>query len=242
MKIPTIQGIIKRRILANYRADPEIIQRILPAGFRPKLHKGKAVAGICLIRLEHMRPRFTPEIIGLSSENAAHRIAVLWEDESGETKEGVYIPRRDTDSFLNNLAGGTIFPGETNPASFKVTENEGGIDLAMNSDDKTVSVKLTVGISKKFPEASIFSSLEDASKFFENGALGYSVTRGGKELDGVALQIKNWSVEALDVTRIESSFYDDEKIFPPGSIEFDHALIMRDVAHEWYSAASFPLK
>jgi len=81
MRLPVIQGTIRRRILANFRVHPEVIQRELPSRFRPKLQNGFAVAGICLIRLEHVRPRLTPEIVGLSSENAAHRVAVLWEED-----------------------------------------------------------------------------------------------------------------------------------------------------------------
>ena len=111
MKLPTIQGVIRRRILANFRVEPAVMQRQLPPRFRPKLHKGFAVAGICLIRLEHIRPQRMPEIIGLSSENAAHRVAVLW-DEDNESREGVYISRRDTDSQINHLLGGRVFPGE----------------------------------------------------------------------------------------------------------------------------------
>jgi Uncharacterized conserved protein (COG2071) len=242
MKIPTLQGIIKRRILVNYRAEPEAIQKILPSQFRPKLHKGNAIAGICLIRLEHIRPKFAPEFIGISSENAAHRIAVLWEDENGETKEGVFIPRRDTDSFINHFVGGTLFPGEHNAADFSVTESENAIDFAMKSKDEKVKVNFKGHVSENFPENSVFDSLADASAFFEKGSLGYSVTKGGKELDGITLQIENWKVAALELDSVESNFYENEEIFPKGSIVFDHALLMRNIAHEWHSAPGFELK
>ena len=59
------------------------------------------MAGICLIRLEQMRPAGLPSFCGLSSENAAHRIAVEWQEPAGAWREGVYIPRRDTGSRLN---------------------------------------------------------------------------------------------------------------------------------------------
>ena len=242
MKIPTIQGIIKRRILVNYRAEPSVIQKVLPKGFRPKLHKDKAVAGICLIRLEHIRPKFLPELVGITSENAAHRIAVLWENESGETQEGVYIPRRDTDSFINSAFGGKLFPGEHHKANFEIAENENKINFSMKSDDEITSVKLAGTVSENFPEDSIFSSLEEASKFFEKGSLGYSATKDGTNLDGINLEIKDWKVKALDLDFVESSFYDDETVFPNGSIEFDHALLMQNVAHEWHSAPGFELK
>src|SRR6185295_11536296 len=116
MKLPTIQGTIRRRILANFRVDPEVMQKQLPARFRPKLQNGFAVAGICMIGLEHIRPRLTPEAVGISSENAAHRVAVLW-DEDGSVREGVFISRRDTNSQLNVLFGGRVFPGEQHIAS-----------------------------------------------------------------------------------------------------------------------------
>ncbi|HEX8734580.1 MAG TPA: DUF2071 domain-containing protein [Pyrinomonadaceae bacterium] len=241
MKIPTLQGNIKRRILVNYRAEPGVIQKVLPKGFRPKLHEGKAIAGICLIRLEHIRPKFAPAFVGLSSENAAHRIAVLWEDASGETREGVYIPRRDTDSFINSAIGGKLFPGEHHKANFEVSESENSINFSMKSADETASVKLSGTISRHLPENSVFASLGEASAFFEKGSLGYSATKGGANLDGLNLEIKNWRARALDLDYVESSFYDDETIFPPGSIKFDHALLMRNVAHRWHSAPQFAL-
>ena len=128
MRLPVIQGTIRRRILANFRVDPETMQREIPTRFRPKLQNGFAVAGICLIRLEHIRPRSMPEIIGLNSENAAHRVAVTW-DEEGVAREGVFISRRDTGSKISHLLGGRIFPGEHHPASFSVTESESEMSI-----------------------------------------------------------------------------------------------------------------
>lgn len=241
MRIPTIQGIIKRRILVNYRADASIVQKILPSRFRPKLHNGNAVAGICLIRLEHIRPRFAPEFVGISSENAAHRIAVLWEDERCKTCEGVFVPRRDTDSFINTALGGKLFPGEHNKAVFEVEENGNRINFAMKSEDDKVSIKLSGEIAESLPTDSIFSSLPGASNFFEPGSLGYSVTKNPKLLDGLTLQIKDWKVSAFHVHSVYSSFYTDEAIFPKGSIEFDHALLMRNIAHEWHNVSSLEL-
>jgi uncharacterized protein DUF2071 len=115
MKLPSIRGVIRRRILVNFRVQPEVIQAQIPSRFRPKLHAGSAIAGICLIRLEAIRPRFVPSVLGVRNENAAHRIAVLWDDDTGVKREGVFIPGRDTGSVLNELAGGRVFPVRTSP-------------------------------------------------------------------------------------------------------------------------------
>ena len=235
MKLPVIQGVIRRRILANFRVDPKVMQQQLPARFRPKLQRDYAVAGICLIRLEHIRPRFVPESIGLNSENAAHRVAVLW-DEAGVTREGVFISRRDTDSQLNHFFGGRIFPGEHHQSSFNVAESESEISISLESMDSTVAVHIEGTPTKALPRTSIFSSLAEASAFFEAGSIGYSVTHDPGRLDGLNLKAEKWQVEPLEVRKVESSYFSDKTKFPPGSIEFDHALLMKNVAHEWHSA------
>ena len=78
MRIPVIRGTIDRRILINYRVDPAVLTKMLPRPFRPKLVNGMGMAGVCLIRLKQVRPRLLPGFLGISSENAAHRIAVEW--------------------------------------------------------------------------------------------------------------------------------------------------------------------
>jgi uncharacterized protein YqjF (DUF2071 family) len=66
MRLPVIQGVIRRRILVNFRVDPGVMQTQLPSRFRPKIHEGQSIAGICLIRLDSVRPRFFPQALGLS--------------------------------------------------------------------------------------------------------------------------------------------------------------------------------
>jgi hypothetical protein len=236
MRLPTIQGIIRRRILVNYRVRPDVMRSLLPAPFRPKLHKGFAIAGICLIRLEQIRPKFMPLPFGITSENAAHRVAVLWEDAHGTTREGVYIPRRDTGSWLNHLAGGRLFPGEHNRARFHVKGDDKAVDFSMHSADRTVEVRFTGKITRELPASSCFSSVAEASAFFEGGSIGYSATRDGKRLDGVVLETKKWCVEPLELDSVHSSFFASAK-FPKGAAEFDSALIMQNIPHEWHSAA-----
>jgi hypothetical protein len=236
MRIPTIKGIIKRRLLVNFRAQPEVVQRILPQPFRPKLHNGHSLVGICLIRLEQIRPAGLPALVGVSSENAAHRIAVEWTDEAGIQREGVFIPRRDTGSFLNRVAGGRVFPGEHHPAKFSVADTGGRIDFSMESLDGSVSVKVIGQEADSLPSSSCFQSLADASAFFEGGSLGYSVTQEGVRLDGLLLRTIDWRIRALAVSDVFSSFFADRERFSSGSVQFDHALIMRDVLHEWHKA------
>jgi hypothetical protein len=228
MQIPVLRGIIDRRILVNYRVDPEVLAKFLPQPFRPKLINGVGIAGICLIRLGRIRPRFVPPILGLSSENAAHRIAVEW-----DRGEGVYVPRRDTSSRLNAFAGGRLFPGVQHHARFRVREGDGRYRIALDGDDHQTHLIVEGHVASELPETSVFKSLGAASAFFERGSLGYSSTARPGEFDGMELRCSGWRVEPVEVERVESSFFADRSRFPAGSIAFDCALLMRRIEHEW---------
>jgi len=232
MRLPVIRGVIDRRILVNYRVDPDVMARIVPSPFRPQIFEGFAIAGICLIRLKHIRPRWLPGFLGIGSENAAHRIAVEWDD-VGTKRTGVYIPRRDSSSIWNTLAGGRLFPGIHHHSRFAVTETSGTFSIEISNTDGT-HIAVEAETNSGLPGGSIFGSLEDASEFFARGSTGYSCTRRPGIYDGLALCTSEWKVTPLDVRRVESSFFSDSAIFPNGSVVFDCALLMRNIAHEWH--------
>ena len=236
MRIPTIIGTIDRRILINYQADKVVIEKWLPTTFRPKLVKGKAIVGICLIRLKNIRPKGFPSSIGISSENGAHRIAVEW-TENGEVKEGVYVPRRDTSSRLNSLAGGRVFPGVHHLADFKVKEGNGQYNVDFQSDDGTF-LSITAQETNDWSKVSVFDDKNCASDFFKNGSVGYSPDKVGETFDGLELKTKNWEVSPLAVSKVTSSFFEDKNVFPDGTVTFDNALLMRNIDHEWNSKKS----
>jgi hypothetical protein len=233
MRIPVVRGVIDRRILVNYHVDPRVVAPLLPAPFRPKVTHGVGMVGICLIRLRNVRPTFLPPWLGISSENAAHRTAVEWDD-NGATREGVYVRRRDTNSRLNSLAGGRLFPGIHHHARFTVGETSDRYSVALRSDDGVTTMSVRGRRTGQLPASSVFRSLDEASAFFQAGSLGYSATPDPARFQGLELRCRNWQVEPLAVEEVRSSFFEDESLFPKGSIEFDCALLMRGIEHEWH--------
>jgi len=268
-RLPTVRGIIERRMLVNFRCAPDVLAQMLPPPFRPKLVHGWGMAGICLIRLSGIRPAFQSALArvfrtgheaaeagrcslasrppphvagygtyeksgagGLRSENAAHRIAVEW-DEDGVTRDGVFIPRRDTNSFLNRFAGGRLFPGMHHAASFRVWETGARLKLEMRSADGAAFVRVLARVTETLPDDSVFNSLDEATSYFQAGAVGWSPRREHGKFDGLELSCNKWRMEPLIVERVESSFFQNHEKFPPGSVEFDCALLMRGISHEW---------
>ena len=224
-----ICGTIDRRILVNYRIDPGVLAAKLPDPFRPQTMSGYGIGGICLIRLRNLRPRGMPSYVGVSSENAAHRIAVEW-DENGERRMGVYVPRRDTNSRLNTVLGGSLFPGIFNPASFEVQESDDRFEVSMASKDDDTRTQVTGVRTDSLPDDSVFESVQSASAFFERGSVGYSPIEQIGEYDAMDLRIPDWEVTPFSVESLESSYFED---FPAETAVFDNALLMEDTYHEW---------
>jgi hypothetical protein len=232
MRAPQLVSVVERRLLVNYRTDPDVTARLLPAPLRPQLVNGYAVSGICLIRLGRLRPRYVPAVFGLRSENAAHRIAVEWDTAAG-TRRGVYIPRRDSGAVVNAVIGGRLFPGEQHRARFDVLETASDLRVAFAGADQATRVDVHVRTTPGWPPSELFTDISAASEFFRRGGDGFSATGDGRRLDGLQLQTDAWRVEPVEIVTARSSFFDDRSRFPDGTATIDCALLMRGVPVRW---------
>lgn len=234
LRLPVIEGHIDRRILLNYRIDPEYVRRILPSPFQARLHRDQAVGGICMIRFRALRPKHWPVACGISSENAAHRVAARW-THRGEQHSGVFIPRRDTASAFNHWAGGRVFPGIFQRSSFDVAEDSERYRVAISRPGHDPHVLFEGTAAPELGPASCFSSLAEASEFFAQGAVGYSPTRDGRRFQGMELRLLDWEIRPLHVREAHVQLFDDGVTFPRGTTQVDSAMIMQRLRHEWHA-------
>jgi hypothetical protein len=236
MWLPTLRGVLDRRILVNYRVDPEYMHKCLPPPFRPKIVNGYGVAGICLIRMNRIGPRILPFALVGSSENGALRFAVEWEHD-GKSFQGVYIPARYTTSRLAAFAGTRLFPGKHYLADLRAEETPGRFRIQLDSPH----LKMTVAAheAEAFSGSKVFASLDEASAFFQGGAHGFSEARRAGKFDGVELRIFDWKVAPLVVDELTCDYFNDLKRFPQGTAEFDNALLMRGLHNEFHGLPSF---
>ena len=218
-----LYGVIARRLLVNYRLDPTVAESLLPEGLHVQQHRGYAVAGICIIQLEKMRPLWVPEALGTSSFNAAHRIAVVLPN--GEP--GVYVPRRETNSTLARHFGSRFVGGDYGRAQFQSRTGVGTWSIEIDGGDLHVNV---VGAeSPVLSPGSIFKTVDEASSFFQRGGRGFSPDASGA-LREVELAVDDWHVDPFEARVHASSFFDS---LPKGTVEYDHALLMRGARHSW---------
>jgi hypothetical protein len=228
-----IHGVIARRVLLNFRIDPGVMAKVVPPPFQPKLYRGHAIAGVCMIHFQHLRPRFVPRWLGMSSEDAAHRVAVEWKDGT-KLREGVFIPQRNTASRFNQALGGRVFPGVFSKSEFEVNESAQSISIRI-LDSEGEAVRFSGNPGKAHSSKSIFPTVEEAANFFSLGATGYSLSRDEKNFEGMELRSLSWKIAPLEVREAYSRWFATTQRFPAGSVEFDCALLMRNIPHEWHS-------
>jgi hypothetical protein len=234
MELPVLSGVIARRILINYRVDPDAVRRILPAPLKPIVIGGYASAGICLLKLRDIGFKYSPGFLKINSENAAHRFLVQWR-EGEQTRCGVYIPRRDTDSILNVWIAGKIFAWPHYAAQFDTQEDDGHYLVKVKSVDHYTNLHVRAIESKSFPSDSMFRSIDRASECFEECSVGCSPSTKAGRFKRIQLKTKNWSVKPLEIQELSSTFFEDTAIFPKGTISFDNALLMENISQEWHS-------
>jgi len=227
-----VEATIERRILVNYRVDVGVLASLLPSPFRPAPVGGVGVAGICLIRLGGIHFSGLPPALGLTAENAAHRVAVEWEGPDGPV-QGVYIPRRDTSSRIVALLGGRVFPGWHHLADFDVDEGDGSYRVGLRSRDGEVSVLVSARRAATPMAGSVFATVEEASSFFRTAPQGYAVTPDTGVFDGVELDTCGWGIQPMALDEVRSSFFEDASRFPPGTAELDSAFLMERIETAW---------
>ena len=255
MSHSAIASLIERRLLVNFRLDPEAAARILPPGTRPLLCRGHAVGGICLIRLAGVRRSGGPALpslagrFGLRSEIAVHRIATVWDGPDGQ-ESGVYIPRRDTDSRLTTLTAGLFLPGEHHLAKFEVHEWPDQVRIGFRSADETTHARIEAQVADRLRGSALFADLDEAARFLRDAPDGYaalpdaawdglgggsgggsggSSDAGGERGEQARREGRAFSLRPAALVEVSSSYFEDPERFPPGTAEPDSALLVRDL-------------
>jgi len=225
-----VTGIIDHRILLNFRIDPEVMKKNLPNEFTPKVVNGYAIGGICQVTLSGMRAKGMPSIVGTGSHNAAHRIAV-----DSSQGEGVYVTRRDTNSWVNTVSGGRVFPGVYSKANFDVSVSGDLYSVRIENKKEELIMAISAEVVSELPEGSVFESIGEVSDFFKTGNIGWSAKEHSNQFDAIELATDEWRMEPLKVKESFSAYFSNTSMFPKGSVEFDSAMIMRNLKHSWVS-------
>jgi len=220
--VPEVQAHLRRRLLISYRVDHDVAARLLPPGFRPQLIDGSALAGVCVLGLDAIRPRWLRIGRGLRSENAAHRMAVEWDGPDG-VQRGVFVFERHSSAWHPVLLGGRLFPGVHRKARFTTRESGGRYAVTMDAGEHSLEADVEIGGAWS---SGFFASVDEASEFYRAGRIGWSLGHDGRRVEPVVLSSDAWAVEGARLHSLRSSFFE---ALPAGAAVFDSVVVMRDL-------------
>jgi len=202
---------VHTRILLNFRMDPAVIRPFIPPGLEPVLVNGAAVAGVCFIRQQRIRPAGLPSFTGVALEAAAHRVAVTRDGE-----RAVLVLRRDAPGLLPKIAS------RITAATFGAGEIawDGLTARLLASDGATASIDAASGDRLA---STLFASPDAAADFFRRESLSIEPT--GRMLR-VSLPAR-WTVAAIEHATLASSFLASVGAEP------DSAFVARDLDAVW---------
>ncbi|HMK11746.1 MAG TPA: hypothetical protein VK461_09205 [Acidimicrobiales bacterium] len=225
VRTPVLQATLERRLLVTYRLDPDAVADLVPGPFWLHMVGGFAVGSITLDHVTALRPRGLPAATGFTSQNAAHRIAVEWEQQ-GRRAAGTFVLARHTSARRIAAAGDRIFPGQRERADFAVDDRGPNLSVAFRSRDGVVAVDADVAVDD-VGASELFSRPDEAWRLSIRGAMTASLRRRGGVLDWIDEHARGGRVRAASIERVTSS------LFPAAVGAPDSAIVARDVTIEW---------
>ncbi len=225
----TLQSHIVRRLLVNFRTDPGLVAAQLPDRLIADEVGGFAMVGICAISLRSIRPPGVPTRVGLSTDNVAQRIAVRDAD-TGE--RGVYVARRDTSSRIAASLAATIFPARLGHSQVTVIDDVERVNLVSRPNRPGAELDLVVSAADGLGADSVFDGVDTAANWLRDAAVGW--TFEGDRVERVTLDTGRWPVTPLRIEHVRSQWHHDRF---RASLEFDHALIVRDLHARWHGTS-----
>jgi hypothetical protein len=225
--------LVDRRVVILYRIAEAVAAQILPATAQPRQVADRTLAGIAFRRRRVVGSRFVPA--RLHTSHCATHFVLVHSGTIGDPSGGVYIARRDTAPRWQAWISG---PGSGHPARFRVIDRQDSLELAGDSDDRSMHLLFKARVSRGVPDGSVFRSLPQAADTLTESLISLGLTSP----DGVTGESPSvWrrvQLQPLQVECLESSFFDAWQQAGAGLVEFDSAFALREDQFAWSQAGT----
>ncbi len=224
-------GVLENTVLLNFRTDAEVLRRLLPSPFEPRLVDGYGLVGILLFTMKDLSCEKT---MGFSppSDHVLYRIAVSWK-KGGRTFHGMYLLRHEVNTRLpvrQRRRG--LFPVAGIPVRWHKVSDSGSIEWTLKNKTNT-KLHVKAKISSSFSGGSVFRSLEEASDFFAAERAAIAPRFQKSIFSNTHFLPLTWPVKALFVQKLTTDVDQVENLFPKGQIFFDSGLIWSKIPCKW---------
>lgn len=225
-------GVLENTVLLNFRTDAEVLRRLLPSPFEPRLVDGYGMVGILLFTMKNLTCETTMGLPSPPSDHVLYRIAVSW-NHGGRTYHGMYLLRHEVNTRLpvrQRRRG--LFPVAGQPVRWHKEPGSQQFEWTLKSKTKT-KLQISASVSSSFSSGSVFSSLEEASDFFAQERAAIAPRFQKSIFSNTHFLPLTWPVKPLFVEKLTTDIAQLQNLFPKGQIFFDSGLIWPKIPCKW---------
>jgi hypothetical protein len=233
MYIPfTIRASLSQRNIFNFRLEPEVLDRLLPASYlKPQVIKGSSVLSFCVLELRDVILSPFPSFLGFGTTSCAFRSGII--DRSGGRDEpAVYITDRNSDlPIISRLSPWLL--SDTIPTIRPSITRKGdvtSIRVHYLDGQRLFSADARPSKSPTKTESQVFESSDDFTNFIHNGVTSYTPSIYGDSLARVDLHKEGPPFIALEAT-VDSDWL--ESIWRDAGLVFDSAFRATAGFYKW---------
>lgn len=222
MKNPlTMVGLLRNCWLFAYGTPVEEARRLLPASLEPVVYGGAAFWNVVVCRIEGMRPKGVPPIVGFDYWHVAYRLYVRFRTKTGEPIEGLYFLRSDCDSRLMAAAGNLVTDFNFNVARIRIDETAEATQLTVESPTAPVQVLLNGNVPSR-PADSVFKDGTAAAAALKYKPFGISILPDGNaNIVRIIREESAWVAHEQNVVSATWGYFHDKKVRFEGCYRVD---------------------
>ncbi len=210
-----LQRTLHSRCLVYYRAEPDVIARLLPEDVEPAVYRGYSLVGLRWTRCTGI-PGF-------------RRSAPVWDELSfcfpvasdDEGSHRVWVSRRETSSRFSAHWVSRVVRGEYELASFEVEDTPARLELTVEHDG-TEELHLSAESRGEFV-GSLFLSTHQVEEYLQRSGAIQPRNPLVPSAPDLAAAGGNWAIDPLAIYELRCPYFEDEARFPKGSLQQDSA-------------------
>lgn len=196
-------------VLLAYRTPVDSVRTLVPPGLQLVTVGPWAFWNVVACRVERMRPRAVPGVLGLSYHHVAYRLYVTCATARGPLS-GLYFVRSDADSRLIASAGNALSDFRFHPAriDLRVTPNRVAMNVLSFDGAGDATLEVESAAAPTLAAESPFATVEDAARVLKYQPLAMSVADNRVRLAEVRRHERHWRESPVTVTSARWSFFD----------------------------------
>ena len=234
----TMVGRIGPCYLLNYRVPAARVEHLLPSRLKLITHRKFAFLGVVLSRIERMRPRFVPALVGMTYWHIGYRLHVRAELPGGGAVDGLFFLRSDAESRLISLGGNLLTDFRFHPAKISVGDDQ----ITVKSDDGggDAVVQFADECVDELQSASCFDSIAECARVLTYQPNGLACVGDGVRIAQVIRDESCWRERPIRIAEAKFAFLD---AIAPGEFQLERATRVAPIDYVWrlnVSAADLP--